>query len=109
MSNTKEKLPVCSFCGKANMKSRNSLLDLRCLFAMNASNLCNDIIREEKQAQVQAETPAKITHPHEIKEFLDEYVIGQTDAKKVLSVAVYNHYKRFIQAYRHNDVELRQK
>lgn len=106
MSNTKEKLPVCSFCGKSKNEVQKLIAGPSVFVCNECVKLCNDIIVEEEQAQVQAETPTKLPTPIEIKEFLDEYVIGQNDAKKALSVAVYNHYKRLYSHVDSNEVEL---
>ncbi len=69
-------------------------------------DLCNDIIREEQVEAVQGTESSKLPTPHEIKNILDEYVIGQDKAKRTLSVAVYNHYKRIEVGYKKDDVEL---
>jgi ATP-dependent Clp protease ATP-binding subunit ClpX len=69
-------------------------------------DLCNDIIREEQVEAVQGTEKSKLPTPHEIKNILDEYVIGQDKAKRTLSVAVYNHYKRIEVGYKKDDVEL---
>ena len=65
---------------------------------MNALSLCNDIIREEIQEKLRPELATSLPVPREINDILDEYVIGQVQAKKILSVAVYNHYKRLDRA-----------
>jgi ATP-dependent Clp protease ATP-binding subunit ClpX len=69
-------------------------------------DLCNDIIREEIQDKSMGSSGRKLPTPRQIRHILDEYVIGQEKAKKILSVAVYNHYKRLDSRVRQNDVEL---
>ncbi len=87
------KLLYCSFCGKSQHEVRKLIAGPSVFICDECVELCNDIIREELEDR--GETGAtKLPKPHEIKEVLDEYVIGQQRAKKVLSVAVYNHYKR---------------
>jgi len=87
------KLLYCSFCGKSQHEVRKLIAGPSVFICDECVELCNDIIREEMQEQ-SAVSGEKLPKPHEIKAILDEYVIGQSDAKKVLSVAVYNHYKR---------------
>jgi ATP-dependent Clp protease ATP-binding subunit ClpX len=88
------KLLYCSFCGKSQHEVRKLIAGPSVFICDECVDLCNDIIREEVQ---ESGSDAKQDHlpvPQEIKAILDEYVIGQQRAKKVLSVAVYNHYKR---------------
>jgi ATP-dependent Clp protease ATP-binding subunit ClpX len=87
------KLLYCSFCGKSQHEVRKLIAGPSVFICDECVELCNDIIREEMQEQ-SAVSGEKLPNPHEINAILDEYVIGQSDAKKVLSVAVYNHYKR---------------
>ena len=87
------KLLYCSFCGKSQHEVRKLIAGPSVFICDECVELCNDIIREELEDR-QDHTGAKLPKPHEIKSVLDEYVIGQDRAKKILSVAVYNHYKR---------------
>ena len=93
--NKSDKLLYCSFCGKSQHEVRKLIAGPSVFVCDECIELCNDIIREE----ISAGTPGKadksdLPVPHEICARLDEYVIGQEQAKKILSVAVYNHYKR---------------
>ncbi len=91
-----EKLLYCSFCGKSQHEVRKLIAGPSVFICDECVELCNDIIREEIQ-QAQGQKTAGGTDlptPHEISEILDQYVIGQRQAKKSLAVAVYNHYKR---------------
>ncbi len=87
------KLLYCSFCGKSQHEVRKLIAGPSVFICDECVELCNDIIREEMQDQAPAGA-TKLPKPVEINAILDEYVIGQDRAKKVLSVAVYNHYKR---------------
>jgi ATP-dependent Clp protease ATP-binding subunit ClpX len=87
------KLLYCSFCGKSQHEVRKLIAGPSVFICDECVELCNDIIREEMQEQSPA-TSSKLPTPIELKSTLDDYVIGQAAAKKVLSVAVYNHYKR---------------
>ncbi len=91
-----DKLLYCSFCGKSQHEVRKLIAGPSVFVCDECIALCNDIIREETQSGTASEKSDKsnLPVPHEICERLDEYVIGQRQAKKILSVAVYNHYKR---------------
>ena len=107
VTNTKEsnKLLHCSFCGK-NQNEVNKLIAGPSVFICDECvDLCNEIIRDELEEK-SLKSRENLPKPQEIKSILDEYVIGQNHAKIVLSVAVYNHYKRLNSADAKNDVEL---
>ncbi len=88
------KLLYCSFCGKSQHEVRKLIAGPSVFVCDECVDLCNDIIREEIQEKDSETGSKKLPIPEEIKRTLDEYVIGQENAKKVLAVAVYNHYKR---------------
>lgn len=96
----------CSFCGKSQHEVRKLIAGPSVFVCDECIALCNDILREDLQTQSIQETRNKLPKPQEIKKSLDEYVIGQTQAKKILSVAVYNHYKRLHYKRAENDTEL---
>ena len=89
-----DKLLYCSFCGKSQHEVRKLIAGPAVFICDECVALCNDIIRDEIQAEGTKSATADLPVPHEICNLLDEYVIGQPLAKKALSVAVYNHYKR---------------
>ena len=99
------KLLYCSFCGKSQHEVRKLIAGPSVFVCDECVDLCNDIIREEMQVQA-TDSENSLPIPAEIKDFLDDYVIGQADAKKVLAVAVYNHYKRMQNNKKSDDVEL---
>ena len=101
------KLLYCSFCGKSQHEVRKLIAGPSVFICDECVDLCNDIIREEVQESGSDSKQDHLPVPHEIKAILDDYVIGQQRAKKVLSVAVYNHYKRLRHEQgRGEDVEL---
>ncbi len=101
-----EKLLYCSFCGKSQHEVRKLIAGPSVFVCDECVELCNDIIREEVQDEPEEETSKKLPTPREINANLDDYVIAQEAAKRTLSVAVYNHYKRLQNGYKKDDVEL---
>lgn len=100
-----EKLLYCSFCGKSQHEVKKLIAGPSVFICDECVDLCNDIIREEIQEQNES-GQSKLPIPHEIFNVLDDYVIGQSRAKKVLSVAVYNHYKRLEVGHIKDEIEL---
>jgi len=100
-------LLYCSFCGKSQHEVRKLIAGPRVFTCDECVELCNDIITGVKESEDRKPTANTLHTPKQINELLDEYVIGQDDAKKVLSVAVYNHYKRLrFEEEKGSDVEL---
>ena len=95
----------CSFCGKSQHEVRKLIAGPTVFICDECVELCMDIIREENKSSM-VKSREGVPTPQEIIAVLDDYVIGQSFAKKVLSVAVHNHYKRLAHASKHNDVEL---
>jgi len=104
-NNKDEKLLYCSFCGKSQHEVRKLIAGPSVFICDECVDLCNDIIREEINEKGE-DSESKLPIPHEIYNVLDEYVIGQDRAKKVLAVAVYNHYKRLEVGHIKDDIEL---
>jgi len=101
-----EKLLYCSFCGKSQHEVRKLIAGPSVFVCDECVELCNDIIREEVQESSSTLKGRKLPTPHEINDILNEYVVGQVPAKKVLAVAVYNHYKRLEVGVKKDEVEL---
>lgn len=105
-----EKLLYCSFCGKSQHEVRKLIAGPSVFICDECIDLCNDIIREEMQGDEATKlVKSNLPVPREICQILDQYVIGQESAKKILSVAVYNHYKRLKSVTKSdeaNDIEL---
>jgi len=100
-----EKLLYCSFCGKSQDEVRKLIAGPSVYVCDECVELCNDIIREELEGTSEF-ADGELPKPKQIKAELDSYVIGQEDAKKMLSVAVYNHYKRLRSNTKKGDIEL---
>jgi len=106
-SSSGEKLLYCSFCGKSQHEVRKLIAGPSVFICDECIELCNDIIREETQGDKGGKgSKSDLPTPREIRNILDQYVIGQDQAKKILSVAVYNHYKRLKHLAKNDDVEL---
>jgi ATP-dependent Clp protease ATP-binding subunit ClpX len=96
----------CSFCGKSQHEVRKLIAGPTVFICDECVELCNDIIREETKAGIAGKKDGGVPSPREICETLNDYVIGQSRAKRVLSVAVHNHYKRLKHSGKSGDVEL---
>ncbi len=104
-SNDSEKLLYCSFCGKSQHEVKKLIAGPSVYVCDECVELCNDIILEELEDETSTAIK-KLPTPREINAILDDYVIGQVRAKKILSVAVYNHYKRLEVKHKKDEVEL---
>ena len=102
----KEKQLFCSFCGKNQSEVKKLIAGPSVYICDECVALCNDIIKEDTSEEVSENKKDNLPIPAEINQILDQYVIGQNDAKKILSVAVYNHYKRLKNSNLADDVEL---
>lgn len=100
------KLLYCSFCGKSQHEVRKLIAGPSVFICDECVELCNDIIREEIEESSSPSQSSQLPTPHEINKILDDYVIGQSRAKRILSVAVYNHYKRLQNAVKSDEIEL---
>src|SRR6266513_2526281 len=106
-SSSGEKLLYCSFCGKSQHEVRKLIAGPSVFICDECIELCNDIIREETASDKGGKgAKSDLPTPREIRNILDSYVIGQDTAKKILSVAVYNHYKRLKHLSKNDEVEL---
>ena len=102
----KEKQLFCSFCGKNQSEVKKLIAGPSVYICDECVALCNDIIKVDTSEEVSENKKDNLPIPAEINQILDQYVIGQNDAKKILSVAVYNHYKRLKNSNLADDVEL---
>ncbi len=100
-----EEILRCSFCGKSQNEVKKLIAGPSVYICNECIDICNEIINDDEQAE-SASVRTTLPKPQELKSFLDEYVIGQDETKKRLSVAVYQHYKRIELAKRRTDVEL---
>jgi ATP-dependent Clp protease ATP-binding subunit ClpX len=106
-SSTGEKLLYCSFCGKSQHEVKKLIAGPSVFICDECIDLCNDIIRDEiSSLDTISSTKTELPTPAEITGLLDQYVIGQQTAKRILAVAVYNHYKRLKHLGKKDDVEL---
>ena len=96
----------CSFCGKSQHEVRKLIAGPTVFICDECVELCNDIIREETKAGIAGKKDGGVPSPRDIFTTLNDYVIGQDRAKRVLSVAVHNHYKRLKHSGKGGDVEL---
>ena len=106
MNNIKETLLRCSFCGKTQEEVKKIIAGPTVYICDECIDLCNEIMEEEYQNEHPEQFQQELLKPSEIKEVLDKYVVGQEQSKKVLAVAVHNHYKRINANYDNSEVEL---
>ncbi|MBC8219348.1 MAG: ATP-dependent Clp protease ATP-binding subunit ClpX [Proteobacteria bacterium] len=106
MTTVKEALLRCSFCGKTQDEVKKIIAGPTVYICDECIDLCNEIMEEEYQNENPADLKQDLLKPAEIKEVLDSYVVGQEQSKKVLAVAVHNHYKRISANLENSDVEL---
>ena len=100
-----EEILRCSFCGKSQNEVKKLIAGPSVYICNECIDICNEIINDDERAEAAASN-MPLPKPQEIKLFLDEYVIGQDETKKRLSVAVYQHYKRIEMTRRRSDVEI---
>ena len=106
-SSSGEKLLYCSFCGKSQHEVKKLIAGPSVFICDECIDLCNDIIRDEASSVDSVASPkSELPTPQEIFDLLGQYVIGQETAKRILSVAVYNHYKRLRHLGKKDEVEL---
>lgn len=105
MAKAKKEILSCSFCGKTQDEVKKLIAGPNVFICNECIELCNEILKEDIEDGIKDDQALKLLTPAEIKDKLDEYVIGQQDAKKVLSVAVHNHYKRVLHGKK-SEVEL---
>jgi len=101
----KETILRCSFCGKSQDEVEKIIAGPTVYICNECIELCNDIIEEERAKENTEETDTVLLKPKQVNAILDQYVIGQDHAKKILSVAVYNHYKKIYTPHKAGDVE----
>ena len=106
MTHLKDNPLRCSFCGKTQDEVKKIIAGPTVYICDECIELCNDIMEEEWQKERAVDLKQELLKPVEIKDILDQYVVGQEQAKKVLSVAVHNHYKRINANFNDGDVEL---
>ena len=106
MSQSKGNILRCSFCGKSQNDVKKIIAGPTVYICNECVELCNDIMEEEWSKEQLSQQDNKLLKPFEVRDILDSYVVGQEHAKKILSVAVYNHYKRIRLSTSNNDVEL---
>ncbi|MEE3266895.1 MAG: ClpX C4-type zinc finger protein, partial [SAR324 cluster bacterium] len=106
MNTVKEALLRCSFCGKTQDEVKKIIAGPTVYICDECIDLCNEIMEEEYQNEHPDDIKQELLKPAEIKEVLDSYVVGQEQSKKVLAVAVHNHYKRINANFDDSDVEL---